>query len=785
VSLILFLKAVRSIWDNKRAYLACIVLIAVGIIVYVAMSIASSRLALAKDVYYADYRMADIFAKVQSIPQSATDSLLNIEGIEDVSLRVTHDARVDMPENDKIITMRLISYDPSVENPINGLIMTGPGFQNPTDLLTAEGFLAAHHLSVGDAITLIINGKETDFNISGTATSPEYVFIVKDINEILPDPETFSIAYLAAENMAALLNRQNEYNDVTFTLKDGYVYEDVKNALEDALDPYGLLELIPQKDQISYTMLDTEIESNRSMTTSIPFVFVFMAVVVLYLMLKRVIEQDRMQIGTMKAFGYSNAAIIGHYLFYGLITGAIGGIAGLIGGFFLADSFTALYNEYYKLPPVTGDPVMHYMLIGFLIAISGGVFGALMGAKSVVKLIPSEAMRAVAPVTTKTDVLKYLPFFRWILSSGGHMSIRSILRSKLRSAFIIIGIMFSYGMLAFMGSYWTMIDDMLMNQFTKIQLYDLCIGFESPVSYQAGLESAFAIDGVQSAEGLLEIPVEFKKAHRREGIQITGIESGATLYKIFDNDKKIYIPPSKSGVIISNSMAADLEAKTGDILTVSSPLISEDIDILVAGIVNQNLGSSCYMELGALSALFRINDKITSVVLTAEDTSYVKEFLKEGKNVGLIEDKAKTLENYNSFLASYDSIIYILEGVAIIIAFAIIYNTATISLSERKREFATLRVLGMHINEVGAILAFEYWLLCFCGIVAGVPFTMFLKQTLANVMESEMFTFPTYTPPYAYIMAAVGCMIAVFISNRSSVKNIRRFDMVEVLKERE
>jgi putative ABC transport system permease protein len=116
---------------------------------------------------------------------------------------------------------------------------------------------------------------------------------------------------------------------------------------------------------------------------------------------------------------------------------------------------------------------------------------------------------------------------------------------------------------------------------------------------------------------------------------------------------------------------------------------------------------------------------------------------------------------------------------------AIIYNVSTISLSERQREYATLRVMGMQVNEVSSIMNFEFWLLCFFGIALGFPLTILLKEMMANMIHVEMFTFPTYTPPLAYIIGIAGCVAAVKIANMSAAGRIRKLDMVEVLKERE
>ncbi len=782
---ILLKKALRSIWRNKRAYLACILLIAIGTMLFVAMGATSVKLELAKEQYYKEKRLADVFATVTAIPATAKDRLLAIEGVEDVSLRLVEDVRVLIPGDDRVITLRVVSVDPTEENPINGILVTDGGFSQPGEVLLAQDFMAAHQLSMGDSLTLLVSGRATDFTIAGSADSPEYVYVVKDAKELLPNPATFSIGYMPVDDMAAWLNTAGTYNHVCFTLEPGVTFERVKITLEDALKPYGVTALIPKKDQTSYLMLDTELTSISSMSTSIPFVFVAMAMVVLYLMLKRVMEQERMEIGTMKAFGYSNGKIVGHYLLYGGITGAVGGLLGVVFGYGLINMMTELYSQYFKLPVVEENTAFVYMAAGFATAVAGGMLGAYMGVRKVTKLLPADAMRPEAPKLAKWDPVKKVKLLLAILDTGGVMAVRSMARNPFRALFIVMGVMFSFGMLAFMGSFNSMFDDMLINQFTKVQRYDMKVSLQTPVHEASALSNVDGGPGVVLAEGILELPVVLHHAHLNTGSIITGVKPDSTLYKIYDNDLKANFPPPDKGIIISNSLAQKLEAKAGDILRIESPLLPEDVPVAVTGIVTQNLGSSCAMDMDALAGIFAMENSVTAVMVQTNDMPGMKKWLQNAKNVAVLEDKADTLASYVSFLGSYTYLMGLMQVMGAVVAFAIIYNTAAISLSERKREFATLRVLGMYAEEVGGMMGLEYWFLCLLGIGLGVPFTLFLKISVSNMMDVEMFTIPTYTPPSAYLQAIAGCMAAVWVANRSTMKNIRRFELVDALKERE
>lgn len=783
--MILIKKALRSMLVNKKAYFACILLIVVGVMLFVSMQAASEKLTVSKDDYYSEYRLADVFGSAKAIPHHAYYDFMKIDGISDVNLRLVTEGRVSIPGNDKQITMRLVSLNLNDENPINGVMVKGGNLENSNDIMVSPSFLQVHGYSIGDSFDMIINGKIITFDITATAESPEYVYIVKEATDILPDPETFSIGYMSVENMQTLLNKQGAYNDVCFMLNQGYTFDDVKIQIEDILNNYGSTSLYPQKDLVSFSILDMELVAISSMSVSTTLAFVSLAMIVLYLMLKRVIEMDRAQIGMMKAFGYSNAKIVIHYMFFGIIIGAVGGLIGAVTGFFIAGVLGDVYNEYFMLPSSPVDVTYVYMIQGFSIAVLGGMTGAFMGAKSVIKLLPAESMRPVAPKIYKFDIIKALPPLKFILNSGGNMAVRSIIRSPVRSMLVVVGIMFSFGMLAFMGSYNDLMDSLLMNQFTKIQLYDSKIVLKNPVNMDEATETVIRADGVYLTEPLLELPVVLHHDYIREGVVITGIAENSDLYKIYDNELRETVSPPKGGILLSSSISDKLNASAGDVLLVESNVSEEKIPILVTGVVTQNLGANCYMELTSLQNMFSIGSTVSSIIVKTDNSEYLSQWLFDAENVTLVDDKQKNMQKYNDFFAMYDSVIYMLIGVAIVVAFAIIYNTTTISLSERKREYATLRVLGMQIPQVAAIISFEYWLLCIAGVLAGIPFTMLLKHTIAIAFETDFFTFPPYTPFSAYLLAAAGCALAVLFSNRSTVKNIKLFDMVEVLKERE
>ena len=778
-------KAARAIWANKASYLACMFLIAIGILMFSAMNTAGAGLSTSAAAFYRDYAMADVFAKVDGMPVSSAGRILDVEGVLAADMRYVADVRVEMAEDTgDIITLRLVAADPETQS-LNRLMITGNEWSAGSDVILNPAFFNAQGFTFGDEISVVYSGRMVTYRICGTALCPEHVYLVRGASEMMPDPTTFGVGYITMEGMASLNSSPGVANDIVIKLADGYAFDDVKTALEDALAPFGLNELVEKKDQISYNFVELELTSIRSMASSLPLVFLMMAAVVLYLMMKRVIEQERTQIGVLKAFGYSGTQIALHYMCYGAVTGVVGGLLGCILGFYMSEFYFYMFMEFFYMPPMPEGFRPYYFVVGMIMAVIGGLLGAFMGTLKATRITPAEAMRPESPKPVKYDIVGRIGFLKYILTSRGSMALRSITRNPGRSGFIVLGVTFSFGLLTISGSLNGMVDKMMFSQFTYIQLYGVKISLNRPIRYEAAAEAGYAVDSVTLAEGLLEIPAELKHRHLKHGNLLTGIAADSALYKICDTNTLATYPPPTDGVILTNYIANKLRAAPGDMILVSSPLLADDAPVYVSGVIEQNMGSGVYMEIGALSEIFGLPKAATSIILNTDDLPYLKEHLKNGENISAIDDKDSTLRKIRDMMGAYSSMYFIMEIMSALVGFAIIYNTSAISLSERKREYATLRVVGLAVEEVSGIMNFEYWVLGAIGMALGAPFARYLNSAMNAMMDTSSFSAPSALDPSAYLSGIIGSGGAILLSGWMARRKIRRFDMVEVLKERE
>ncbi|MBP1934378.1 ABC transporter permease [Ammoniphilus resinae] len=785
----LWRKMWRDMAENKIAYIACTIVIAIGLMTYTSMSMSKDHLFAAKDEFYRHYHFADGFAKVKAMPLSKAKAIKDMEGVDRVNGRLVKEVRVLIPSSDsEDVYLRLISFDETLPHRLNDVELLQGSFpqKNSRQILLADKFLKAHSLGLSDQIDVVIDGKQVGLTVSGSGQSPEYVYALKEAQAIAPDPRTFEVAYLPYEDMEMLFGQKQMVNDVVFTLKPGVKFADVEAKLKSTLKPYQLEALYGANDQLSNAMLSEELKQLEKMAKSMPILFLGVAAIILYIMLKRLVESQRGQIGTLKAFGYRNVEIILHYLSYGLLIGLVGGILGGVLGTALSGLMIDLYQSYFSLPNLAAGFSPEYFLYSLIISTLCSLFASYQGVKGVLGLQPAEAMRPPIPVFTKKNMLENLPGFWQIFTMQGRMALRNATRNKGRSFFTFIGIVFTFSMMACFFSIGNMASEMIMDQFTQVQKQDVKLSFSAPLPRRQAVRELQHVQGVHRVEPMVEVPVSLQFLNHQEDVVALGISNNANLYQVFDKQgERVQIP--RTGLMLSVQVAEQLQVKAGDVLEMDSIWAKEKMKVKVERIVPQYIGANVYMNQDTLLGLLKQGDLATSVLLTIDSKQLVpfKDQYSTSKFVGNLEIRQEMIEKYEQLLASSTYTLWIMGVISVITGFAIVYNSSIISLAERKRELASLRVMGMTPREVMEIISVEQWFLGFFGILAGIPIALTMNQVLAKGMSSDLYTLPGTISPEAILQAVLGTIFAIWISQQWVSRKVQKLDLVEVLKERE
>ena len=786
----LWRKMWREFGVNKTAYLACITVIAIGLMLFVSLSVIVEGLEDTKSSFYSDYRFADGFAVVRGISQTQAERLATVEGVERLDGRLIKDVRVVAPNNEDNVYLRLVSIRPEQTDRLNDVMIVEGMLptSGAREILVDSAYLEANAVRLGGTIPVIIAGNQVELIVTGSSLSPEFVFALHSPMDIYPDPNVFGVAYIPLDVLQGLFGEES-LNSIVFTIAEGYSYEDVEGRLKPRLQSFGLESIYPRKDQISEAMLEQEIVGLQSMITSIPILFLFVAATILYILLKRMVEQQRGQIGILKALGYSNREITVHYLSYALIIGALGGVLGSVAGFFLTFPLMTIYETFYALPGLSGQFSLSYFIKGVLFSTFFGVLAGYFGSKEIRDLQPSEAMRPPAPPLAKETFLERWRGYWNNLTVQGKMATRNAFRNYGRSFFTMIGITFAFSLIAVTWYFTVMMDSLILDQFTKVQTHDVKINFIAPVhSRDARLELS-RLRGVNRFEAYLEAPATLKQLWYEEDTVILGIEADSEMYNLLSSDGRRVALPAE-GIILSQNLAEKLHAKVGDRLEIESPYAKDKETTVyceVVDIIPQYLGANGYMEIDALGRLLGQGRISSAALLSVEEGAFpfLKDRFREASGVFSVEERGTLLKKFVELMESYNFMYVVMVIFGILTGFAVIYNSGIVSLSERKRELASLRVMGMTSTEVLQVLSFEQWFISFFGILLGIPMTMFFLQGMAASLNTDIFTIPVKFELQPFLLGTLITVASIWLTQRVIFSKIRGLSMVEALKERD
>lgn len=790
---VLHKKLIREVIENKGVYFACIVVIAIGLMAFTSMSVILENLEHTQQSFYEQTHFADGFIRLTGYPENKVNTLANLPGITQVEGRIVKDVNVYEDTGESNRSLRLVSMNASDPAGLNRLQITRGRLprEHAAEILIDPKYYAANNLTLGDTLILILEGKRVGFTLVGIAQSPEFIYTMRTAQELYPEPKTFGVAFIPLSSLKALVKESGQVNDIVFTLEPAADFNTVKDRLQTDLKPYGVQSIIPREDQTSHAILSSELNSLKGTTKTLPVIFLGVSSIILYTMLLRMIEQQRGIIGILKAFGFTNREIILHYLSYPLFIGCMGGILGGLAGIALSFPLTSLYQEFFALPGLEGTFSVKYLILGIVLSLVFSLFSGLKGSLSILRLEPADAMRPAAPGSAHKTLIERITWFWTKLSAQSQMGIRNVMRTPVRSLFTILGMAVVFCLMTVSWSMQNMIDKLTTFQFDKVQTYDLKLSFNNPISTKATLYTLARERGISQIEPVLEVPATLKNQWLKKEVAIMGLPPDASLYNILDkNDQKIAVP--EDGILLSDRLANLLQVKVGDSLTVESPLRRELIgskeqSLVIQGIVPQYIGINAFMEITTLQNFLRQGDISTAMLIRMdpEELSSFKTKYRNASQVSAVEDSQESKAKILEMMGSYGFTTYIFAILAGIAGFALIFNSSIITLSERRREFASLRVLGLTPKEVLRVITSEQWMLTLFGIILGIPLSYALLAVMVQALSTDLYSIPAQLPLSALIGAAAGTVFSMWIAQTRAHRKIITLPFVEILAPKE
>ena len=782
------IKLFREI-KRLRAQVLAIALVIAGGVAAIVLSVGSFRsLEETRNAYYERYAFADVFATARRAPKSLAGQLVAIPGVAAVDVRIAKLALLDIPNFDEPATGQFISLPEIGEPNLNRLIVRFGRLPEPTrtdEVVVNESFASAHGFTVGSRFAAILNGRKQELVVVGMVLSPEFLYAIGP-GDRSPDDRRFGIIWMPEKALANAYDLDGAFSSVSVKLLPGASEPEVIKRVDALLDPYGGAAAYGRKDQTSHAWSDHGLDMLKNMARTLPPIFLLVAGFLVNLTLSRLVALEREEIGLLKAMGYSNTAIAGHYIkligiivFIGVAIGsALGAWAGI--------RVTGLFREIMRFPFLVFVQSPDLYIAAAVVSLFAAMVGAGQALRDVVRLPPAVAMQP--PVPPRFHHLLPARFaFNRSFSQSGTMTLRNIVHHPVRTALTVIGMALATGILIVSLFTRDAIEGLIDVTYFMADRQDATISFVEKRPREVTLQIA-RLPGVLAVEANRQVPIRIRHENFERRVMLSGKPRDADLSRIIDMDLNHVILP-EVGLAISSYLAKILHVQQGD--TVEVDLLDGErrtVVLPVVALVEDYFDIQAMMDSDALSRLMREAPVIDSVNISV-DPSKLDRLYKAVKEMPVVSGMGSQHASLAMFRATSAVIVttmsVVYAGLAAIIAFGIVYNSARISLSERARELASLRVLGFTQGEVLRILLLELGLLTLLAQAPGWAIGFGLSWFMRLQLAGELMRAPLIIENVTYAMASVVVTVAALFSALVVRRRVTQLDLVAVLKTRD
>ena len=690
--------------------------------------------------------------------------IADISGIKEVQRRTEVLGKAD----EKCNTAEMYCYfqanaDVTVPRTVDGADFN----ENDEDgLWLFSRFAETWGVKVDDKFTVHAMGLDIEKEVKGLIVTPEYEFACAS-TDTDTDFHNIGFAYLSQK---VLPEEMRVNNEIIFTC-DGKAlgYEDdIANALDD-----NYAYLADRNSIRGWYQLSDELAQHDSFSYIFSFVFVAIALLVIITTMKRMIAQQRTQIGTLNALGMKKRKILFHYLSYSFVLSVTGCVLGIILGVLTFGRLMVnMFSQFYTLPDwQPGFSYKSVIVAAVLVLICTGT--AYLSCKQILKIHPSEALRPAAAKTAKPCIFEKLPFWKK-LGFNARYNLRDISRSKMRAFMGVFGTCMGMMIMELgLGAYDT-VDYVRDWYFRDIQNYEYQVILNDSCTPQQAEDLKKETDGELVA--MEAVSIAAKDHPTSDGIiscklAVTEVEQ---LYCVSDTELNT-TPIPKGTVALTMKQAKKLGLSEGDKVYWKTATGSK---------WNES-------RIGRISR----HPNITGITMLRED--YEKADMtfrpvmlvsKNNCEKAAGNECVSTVHSMKDLIAAFDKmmeimnlLVYFMVVFSVLLIVIVLYNSGNLSFNEREKEFATLKVLGFKSGAIRRLLSTQNLWLSIIGVICGLPLGRVPLQAMMD-SNGDAVDWPCYIAPTTYIISAVFVMtVSVLVSFMFS-RRIKRIDMVEVLK---
>ncbi len=788
-------KMFREIGKNLSQFITILLMVLIGVMAYSGIEAYMDGMITAADDFYSKNNLQDLDVNGMMFSSEDLENVKSISHVNNAERKLILSA-INSEDNDKSFSVSFIE-----SNEISRFhVVEGAAFDvNEKGAWVSSKYFDANKLKIGDKIAFKYDSMEIEAVILGSVDIPDHVYDIKDESALLPDYESHGFVYLSVNAIPESYVKElvmkeagisNEkvfdkfmpdfdykkylpFNDIMVDVDEKANVDEVKNSIEDKLD--NALAIVKIEDSLSYSTYQGEIDEGKGFVGIFSGLFLFIAILSVITTMTRVIKKQRIQIGTLKALGFSDRKVQLHYIGYGFWVSVIGAALGLLAGkFFIGGVFMGMEMDFFEIPNDGAVVKPMSFLVAFLVVL-GISFVTYLTCRKQLKENPAETLRIELPkVKSGTLGFTTTSFFKK-LKFATKWNIRDIIRNKIRTLTAIVGIT---GCCVLIVCALGMLNS--MDHFIDLQFENL-YNFKYSLSLKEGI-SEDEIKTLTDKYG--------DKTSQTLGIEIKDSDGNRDANTIFVHDADDYVrfinPDNKfmklerdDGVYITHKLGENENIKIGDTITwhvygskdyYESKVVGYNKDPQTQGVT----ATRAYIESLGI-------DYVPNTIYTNMDLSNNKDIA----GVEIVQDKDNLKENISGMLEMMRTMIVIIIVVAVLLGVIIIYSMSILSYSEKQYQFSTLKVLGFDDSRIRRIFVKQNNWITIAAIIIGLPLGRGLTSWLFKICIEDKFDIDTYIRLITYILGAVGTFLVSFVVSTFLGRKVNSIDMVSSLKSNE
>lgn len=734
-------KMKRDIKNNLSQFITIFLMVAIGVMAYSGIKAYMDGMTETAKVFYEENNLQDMNVYGINFTESDLEKIKSIKNVKNAERKSSITATTD---NDNTLLLNIIET-----NEISKFyVIDGDGFSNKDGVWLDNFYAIENNIKVGDTIKVNDETKK----VLGLINVPDHLYDTKDESELFPNRKTFGFAYVNKMDNVS-------YNYIMVDIEDTTKYNETKEEIEESLS--NVLAVIDIKDTASYKTYQGEIDEGKTYVGVFSGLFLLIALLSTLTTMTRVVQNQRTQIGTLKALGFSNKQILIHYISYGFYISLLGAIAGLLlGYFFIGNVFINLEMSFFEVP--NGKPLMNsasYIVAALtIIAI---IIVTIISVKNILKETPASCLQKKAP----TQKSKNIKIKNDIISFSTRWNLRDVLRNKTRTILGIIGITCSSMLIVCALGMLNSMNYFIDLQFNKLYNFD----------YKLSLKNNLA------EEELNNLKNKYGNATSKTyGIEIKGLDDNnlfvtdaSDKVRFVDKKDKYMTLTNNEGVYITNKLGINENLKVGDTITWRMYGTDKYYTSIIVGMnkdpQNQNVTIT--------------REYLESIGIDyTPDTIYTDKTPEDDKNIELSASVEELKKGMDNMLNTMKTMLVLIIGIAIILGTIIIYNIGILSLTEKTYQFATLKVLGFKDKQIRKIFIKQNSWIAIISIILGLPLGYALTNYLFKVAIEKHYDFGAHINIISYIIAAIGTYLITYIVSYILSKKIEKIDMVTSLK---